>query len=229
MGASQSMLSRLENDVLGNEVGLKALDIALQRSTDALLLKQGKRRLILDVDSTEDPAHGSQENAACNGYFAANCFHPLFAFTSDSVWLGAKLRSGNVHLADGTLGFIHPIVKRYRSWFELLWLRGDSALASPDTYEYCEEKRSTYFIRLRAKGKLYEEVSPHMAQPVGRPNRKSTENSPIHLGAFLWGKITPRSQGHHLCIKLVMDVGSPYLISHLSYLISRKLPRITIS
>jgi hypothetical protein len=43
MGASQSMLSRLENDVLGNEVGLKALDIALQRSTDALLLKQGKR------------------------------------------------------------------------------------------------------------------------------------------------------------------------------------------
>ena len=25
MGASQSMLSRLENDVLGNEVGLKAL------------------------------------------------------------------------------------------------------------------------------------------------------------------------------------------------------------
>ena len=47
MGASQSMLSRLENDVLGNEVGLKALDIALQRSTDALLLKQGKRRRVL--------------------------------------------------------------------------------------------------------------------------------------------------------------------------------------
>ena len=56
----------------GNEVGLKALDIALQGSTDALLLKQGKRRRVLDVDSTEDPAHGNQENAA---YFGANCFH----------------------------------------------------------------------------------------------------------------------------------------------------------
>ena len=85
MGASQSMLSRLENDVLGNEVGLKALDIALQRSTDALLLKQGKRRLILDVDFTEDPAHGSQEDAAYNVYFGANCFHPLFAFTRNSA------------------------------------------------------------------------------------------------------------------------------------------------
>ncbi|MDP6367768.1 MAG: transposase, partial [Nitrospinota bacterium] len=55
-GAGQSMLSRLENEVLGNEAGLKALGSALRRSTDALLLKEDKRRLIVDVDSTEDPA-----------------------------------------------------------------------------------------------------------------------------------------------------------------------------
>ncbi len=41
-GASQSMLSRLENKVLGNEVGLKALDAALRRSTDALLRKKNR-------------------------------------------------------------------------------------------------------------------------------------------------------------------------------------------
>ena len=64
MGASQSMLSRLENEVLGGETGLKALDAALRRSTDALLRKKDRRRLIIDVDSTEDPAHGSQENSA---------------------------------------------------------------------------------------------------------------------------------------------------------------------
>ena len=32
-GASQSMLSRLENDILGNEAGLQALEAALTRST----------------------------------------------------------------------------------------------------------------------------------------------------------------------------------------------------
>jgi hypothetical protein len=37
-GASQSMLSRLENDVLGNAKGLEALDNALTRTTDALLI-----------------------------------------------------------------------------------------------------------------------------------------------------------------------------------------------
>jgi hypothetical protein len=145
MGASQSMLSRLENEVLGNEAGLKALDAALRRSTDALLKKKDRRRLIIDVDSTEDPAHGSQENVAYNGHFGTNCFHPLFAFTSEGACLGAKLRPGNVHSADRTLPFIHPIVERYRSWFELLWLRGDAAFASPDIYEYCEKKRVTYF------------------------------------------------------------------------------------
>ncbi len=35
-GAGQSMLSRLENDLLGNEVGLQALEAALTRSTDTL-------------------------------------------------------------------------------------------------------------------------------------------------------------------------------------------------
>jgi len=188
LGASQSMLSRLENEVLGNEAGLKALDGALQRSTDALLGKQGKRRLIVDVDSTKDPAHGSQENAAYNGHFGTNCYHPLFAFTSDGVCLGAKLRPGNVHSADGTLPFIHPIVERYRSLFGLLWLRGDAAFASPDIYEYCEEKRVTYFVRLRANAKLYEEVSPHMARPAGRPPRSGRQVKVVdfHYQAKSW-------------------------------------------
>jgi len=63
-GASQSMLSRLENDVLGNAMGLEALDGALTRAADALLKRKNKKRLIIDLDSTEDPAHGKQEGVA---------------------------------------------------------------------------------------------------------------------------------------------------------------------
>ena len=48
VGASQSMLSRLENDVLGNAMGLEALDGALTRATDALLKRKNKKRLIID-------------------------------------------------------------------------------------------------------------------------------------------------------------------------------------
>jgi hypothetical protein len=88
VGAGQSMLSRLENDVLGNETGLEALDTALTRSTDGLLRRKNKRRLVIDVDSIEDPAYGKQEGVAYNGHFAKTCFHPLFTFTSEGDCLG---------------------------------------------------------------------------------------------------------------------------------------------
>jgi hypothetical protein len=84
-GAGQSRLSRLENEVLGTEAGLAALENALMRSNDTLMKRKKKQRLIVDVDSTEDPAHGKQENVAFNGHFGKNCFHPLFAFTSDGT------------------------------------------------------------------------------------------------------------------------------------------------
>jgi hypothetical protein len=54
-GAGQSRLSRLENDILGNEAGLQALEAALTRSTDTLLKRKNKKRLIIDLDSTEAP------------------------------------------------------------------------------------------------------------------------------------------------------------------------------
>ena len=108
-GASQSVMSRLENDILGTSAGQDALDAMITRSTDVLLKRKNKRRLIMDVDSTEDPAHGNQEHMAYNGHFGKNCFHPLFCFTSDGDGLAAKLRPGKVHSANGTLDLIKPI------------------------------------------------------------------------------------------------------------------------
>ena len=45
--ASQPLLSRFENEVLGNRQGLQALDGVLQRTIDPLLNRQGKARLML--------------------------------------------------------------------------------------------------------------------------------------------------------------------------------------
>jgi hypothetical protein len=76
-GTGQSTLSGLENDILGNEAGVQALEAALTRSTDTRLKRKHKKRLIIDLDSTEDPPHGKQERVACNGHFAKNCLQPL--------------------------------------------------------------------------------------------------------------------------------------------------------
>ena len=174
-GAGQSRLSRLENQVLGTEAGLKALEDALRRSNDALIRRKKKQRLIVDVDSTEDPAHGKQEKVAFNGHFGKNCFHPLFAFTSYGDCLGAKLRPGNVHSADGIFDLLDPIVQRYRPRFTLFWLRGDAAFAMPELYEYCERQRVTYFIRLPANQVLNRAIESHLTRPVGRPPKSGIQ------------------------------------------------------
>jgi hypothetical protein len=106
--ASQSVLSRFENKILGNRQGLHALDGVLQRSIDSLLKREGKARLILDLDSSEDPAHGRQEGVNYNGHFRKNCYHPLFCFTSSGICLAGKLREGNVHSAHGALEMLSP-------------------------------------------------------------------------------------------------------------------------
>ena len=117
LGAGQSALSRSEDDILGNVQGLAALDEDVLRGADTLIKKKDKCRFILDVDSTEDPAHGKQEGCEYNGHFGKNCFHPIVAFTGDGDCLAAELRPGNVHSADGVLDFTRPIVARYLDWF----------------------------------------------------------------------------------------------------------------
>ncbi len=166
------------------------MDGALIRATDALLIRKNKLRLIIDLDSTEDPAHGKQEGVADNGHFAKNCFHPLFAFTSEGDCLGAKLRPGNVHSADGALEFITHLVERYRSWFKLFWFRGDAAFANPETYEYCEENHITYFIRLPSNAILMRLLEPHINRPVGRPPQSGIQvkNVDLHYQAKSWSR-----------------------------------------
>jgi len=61
------------------------MEAALTRSTATLLKRKNKKRLIIDLDSTEDPAHGKQEGVAFNGHFDKNCFYPLFCFTSEAI------------------------------------------------------------------------------------------------------------------------------------------------
>ena len=118
--------------------------------------------MILDVDSTEDPTRGNQEHMTDNEHFGKNCFHPLFCFTNDGDGVSAKLRPGNFHSASDTLDLIKTIVDRYSKKLKLFWLRAD-----PEIYDFCEENRVTYFIRLRSNAVLARLIKPYLNTPVG--------------------------------------------------------------
>ena len=115
--------------------------------------KTPHQRIILDMDSSENPVHGEQEGSAYNGHFGCTCFNPLFCFSQFGDCEGVLLHSGNVHSADRWKEVLEPIVKRYEN---RKYFRGDAAFAKSEMYEYLEEYGYLYAIRLPANDILYD-------------------------------------------------------------------------
>jgi hypothetical protein len=102
--ALTSRLQSFETEVLtqaDNLAGLAALNRQLVARAEAI---DSPRRVVLDMDSTEIPVYGQQEQNAYNGHFESTCYHPLLLFNREGDCLAAKLRPGNVHSAEGVVG-----------------------------------------------------------------------------------------------------------------------------
>ena len=75
-----------------NLAGLAALNRELVAKGEAI---DSRRRVVLDMDSTEIPVYGHQEQSAYNGHFESTCYHPLLLFNDQGDCVAAKLRPGN--------------------------------------------------------------------------------------------------------------------------------------
>ena len=78
--ALTSTLHWFETEVLAEErnyQGLARLNTALIQHA---VTRSAPQRVTLDIDSSESPVHGAQEQSAYNGHFESVCYHPLFVF-----------------------------------------------------------------------------------------------------------------------------------------------------
>ena len=66
----------------------------------------------------------------------------------DATSLG--IAKENVHSADGWQELLEPVVKGYQKKGLRLLFRGDAAFAKPELYEYLEQGKIGYAIRLPA-------------------------------------------------------------------------------
>src|SRR5229473_1874680 len=81
--ALTSTLHWFETEVLAEErnyQGLARLNMELVQPAAA---RSATQRVTLDLDSSESPVHGAQEQSAYNGHFESVCYHPLFVFNQD--------------------------------------------------------------------------------------------------------------------------------------------------
>jgi len=168
--ALTSTLHWFETDVLAEErnyQGLAQVNADLVQHAAARSLS---RRVVLDIDSSESPVHGTQEQSAYNGHFESVCYHPLFVFNPEGDCLAAKLRPGNVHSAEGWDKVLLPIVDRYRRRRQTVVVRADAAFAMPAVYEALERRQVRYAIRLPANDVLERQIEDLLTRPRGRPS-----------------------------------------------------------
>jgi hypothetical protein len=153
----------------GNFAGLAHLNRALIGKAEAM---DSGYRTILDMDSTEIPVYGEQEDSAYNGYFESTCFDPLLLFNGEGDCVAAKLRPGNVHSAEGWEELLLPEIEQQQQTGKKVAFRGDAAFARPEVYEALEERGVKYAIRIPANDSLERDVAELLPRPVGRPSQK---------------------------------------------------------
>jgi len=187
--ALTSTLHWFETDVLANErnyQGLGRLNTALIQHAAT---GSPNRRVTLDIDSSESPVHGAQEQSAYNGHFESVCYHPLFVFNQDGDCLAATLRPGNVHNADGWEKILLPLIERSQARGQTVVVRADAGFAIPALYEALEQRGVAYAIRLPANQVLERAIEDLLTRPRGRPSHAPlVRYRSFHYQAASWDR-----------------------------------------
>jgi len=130
---SQPTLSRLENAITRNDlyrVEEYFINLYIRRNR-----KKKPKRIILDLDGTDDPTYGDQQLTFFHGYYDQYKYHPLVIYDADTGELiTAALRAGNRHASYGSVSILKRIIPKLTEAFpkaEII-IRGDAGFAIPE-------------------------------------------------------------------------------------------------
>jgi len=134
--------------------------------------KRPPRRIILDLDATDDPLHGDQEGRFFHGYYNCYCYLPLYIFCGDQL-LAAKLRSANIDASAGAVEEVERIVAQLRRrWPKVrILLRADSGFAREALMAWCEDHGVDYLFGLARNGRLVAMIAAELEEAAEESRR----------------------------------------------------------
>jgi len=161
--ASQPTLSRFENGRARQDLyrlGESLMDSVIERH--GRRLRKHKPRLItIDLDGTDDPAHGQQQLALFNGHYGNWCYQPLLGFLSfddesDQYLFAAILRPGRVDMRRGAVGLLRRVLQRLRVAFPtaVLRVRLDGGFASSAMFDFLDNEQVEYLVAIAGYKRL---------------------------------------------------------------------------
>ncbi len=127
------------------------------------------KRIILDLDATDDPLHGDQEGRFYHGYYRCYCYLPLYIFAGRHL-LAAKLRRADIDGSAGAQEEVARIVAQIRAaWPDVeVWLRADSGFAREELMAWCEANAVEYVFGLARNSRLEKAIAEEMARARDR-------------------------------------------------------------
>jgi Transposase DDE domain group 1 len=142
------------------------------------------KRIVLDLDATDDPLHGKQEGRFFHGYYNHYCYLPLYIFCGEHL-LVSRLRRSNIDGAAGAKEEIVRIVSQIRErWPKVqIILRADSGFCREELMSWCEQNAVDYLFGLARNARLIRAIGRELriaaneADRTGRPARRFRELS----------------------------------------------------
>jgi len=171
--AGKSTLNRLELTPVRADARSRYKKIttdrrAIQRLFTELFLQaheQPPKRIVLDLDATDDPIHGHQAGRFFHGYYKNYCYLPLYIFCGQHL-LCARLRPSNIDASAGSVKELERIVGQIRAkWPDVrIVIRGDSGFCREHIMSWCEAHDVDYVLGLAKNERLIAELADELEQ-----------------------------------------------------------------
>jgi hypothetical protein len=189
--AGKSTLNRLEQSLRGgvgryhrighDEAAIEVLFVTLFLDAYA----RPPKRIMLDLDATDDPLHGHQEGRFFHGYYDGYCYLPLY-ITCGRHLLAAKLRRANIDAAHGAREELARITAQIRArWPKVgIIIRADSGFARDELMSWCEENRVDYVLGLARNTRLVSQIKRELVE--ARAEARQTKAPARRFKDFTW-------------------------------------------
>ena len=121
------------------------------------------KELVLDIDATDIPLHGNQEDRFYHRYYGHYCYLPLYIFCEDfPLW--AQLRYAGTDAASGTVEALTQITDALKAALPgvKITVRADSAFAREEIMEFCEKSGIFYLFGLARNSRLEAQAADAM-------------------------------------------------------------------
>lgn len=185
--ASSPTFSRLETRATRSEL------IALNRVLVEQFIASHRKapaELVLDVDASDVPLHGEQEQSQFHGYYDHYCYLPLYVFCGQAM-LACLLRPSRIDGAKHAAAVIKLLVGRLRqAWPKVrIIVRGDSGFCRQRLLRWCERHQVGYVIGVARNARLHKRVKfweARLAAAFKRNNEKQRLIREFRYAADSW-------------------------------------------